>query len=295
MSSHRPPAQNRRASGPPSSRPAHSPDTANDGFSSDFTHRFERLELKYLVDEITTADIRRQIAPYCLPDKHSSQAATDRPGMKGYPIRSLYLDTPSLAFHNAKERGDPDRIKLRIRTYSDTSPAILEIKRRRRDVIDKTRGIVDRDRVKEVAHGMVVDPEQGRFLSEFSGLIATAGAEPKLSVKYEREAYVSQVDDYARVTFDRHIEVQSATNWDLSPENESWCSFNEYWQTDHFTLPVVMEIKCRTSSLPHWVIDMVRENALAQTSFSKYSIGIHLTHRHDGQRANRSRSARALG
>lgn len=262
---------------------------------SDFTQRFERLEFKYLVDEMTTADIRRQIAPYCLPDKYSSQEATDRPGMKGYPINSLYLDTPSLAFHNAKERGDPDRIKLRIRTYSDTSPAILEIKRRRRDVIDKTRGVVDRDRVKEIAHGMVVDPEQGGFLNEFGRLVATAGAEPKLSVKYEREAYVSQVDDYARVTFDRRIEVQSATEWDLSPEDEYWCSFDEHWQTNHYTVPVVMEIKCRTSSLPRWMIDLVRENALAQTSFSKYSIGIHLTRRRDGQRASRSRSARALG
>ena len=44
---------------------------------SNFTQRFERLEFKYLVDEMTTADIRRQIAPYCLPDEHSSQEATE--------------------------------------------------------------------------------------------------------------------------------------------------------------------------------------------------------------------------
>ena len=69
-------------------------------------------------------------------------------------IDSLYLDTPALAFHQAKERGDPERLKLRIRTYPKHSPAVLELKRKVSDVIDKTRAVVDRKLVEDAAKGL---------------------------------------------------------------------------------------------------------------------------------------------
>lgn len=261
---------------------------------SSFTARFERLELKYLIDEFTARDLRAQIAPYCVPDKHCQRPATDRDGYAGYSINSLYLDTPGLGFHRAKERGDPERVKLRVRTYSESSPATLEIKRRRRDVIDKTRGVVDRDKVEDIAHGMPWDPMNVSFFNDFGGVVATAGAAPTLTVNYEREAYESLVDDYARVTFDRKIRVQRTGDWNLMPDPNAWCRFDDHWNNDFTTTPVVLEIKCQTASLPCWIIDLIRDNALRQRSFSKYSIGIHLTGRADGAQISRSRSARAL-
>lgn len=262
---------------------------------SDFTARFERLELKFLIDEVQAERIRSDIAPYCNADKHSRAQSTSRPSRKGYPISSLYLDTPSLAFHRAKERGDPERIKLRVRTYSDTSPATLEIKRRRSDVIDKTRGSVDRHRVEDAARGAFHPPGSPRFLDDFAAMVATAGALPTLTVRYEREAYESTVDEYARVTFDRHITVRPNCEWELCPDSEDWCHFDEHWKTGLRTLPVVMEVKCQTDSLPIWMIDMVRRNDLSQTSFSKYSIGVHLTQQRNGHDGTRSRAARCLG
>lgn len=261
---------------------------------SRFTARMERLELKYLIDEFTARDVRKQIAPYCSPDKHCQEQAAGHDGLAGYSINSLYLDTPRLAFHRAKERGDPERVKLRVRTYSATSPATLEIKRRRRDVIDKTRGVIDRTRVEDFANGCFWDPTHASFFDDFCGVVATAGAGPTLTVCYEREAYESVVDDYARVTFDRKICAQRTPDWSLTPCPEAWCHFDENWHTDFATTPIVMEIKCQTSSLPCWIIDLVHDNALRQTSFSKYSIGIHLTGRENGAQYGRSRSARAL-
>jgi hypothetical protein len=248
---------------------------------TEFQSRYERLELKYLVDELTAERIRAEIEPYCTPDAHSRASAVDRPGMAGYTIHSLYLDTPALAFHQAKVRGDPDRIKLRVRTYSDTSPATLEVKRRYSDVIDKTRAVVDRRLVEQAANGLLppgaVRPSQARFLGDFVRTAARSGAGPTLSVVYEREAYESIVDVYSRITFDRHIRVRRTRDWDLSPGDEDWYSFDDYWKTDHPTLPVVLEIKCETASVPFWAIDLIRRNELLQTSFSKYSIGISLT------------------
>lgn len=256
---------------------------------SDFTARFERLELKFLIDEVQAARIRSDISPYCVADKHSRLRA------QGYPISSLYLDSPSLAFHRAKERGDSERIKLRVRTYSDTSPATLEIKRRRSNVIDKTRGSVDRDRVEDVAGGAFQSSGGPCFLDDFATVVATAGALPTLTVRYEREAYESTVDEYARVTFDRRIAVRPTSSWDLLPGDDDWCLFDEHWRTNLCTAPVVMEVKCQTDSLPIWVIDLVRRNDLCQSSFSKYSIGVHLTQQRNGAEMTRSRSARSLG
>jgi SPX domain protein involved in polyphosphate accumulation len=261
--------------------------------------RFERLELKYLIDESTVERIRAEIEAHCAADPYSTGSAPDRPGGAGYTIHSLYLDSPALAFYQAKLRGDPERIKLRVRTYSDTSPATLEIKRRHSSVIRKTRAVVDRRFVEAAANGFLpptpVADSQLPFLRDFAYTFAGSGAGPTLNVAYEREAYVSLVDAYARITFDRHIRVRRTSDWELCPGHDDWYSFDDHWRTDHPTLPVVLEIKCETSRVPCWVIDLIRRNELCETSFSKYSIGIALTQwRCGGEVAPAHSLARAL-
>lgn len=250
-----------------------------------FQNRFERLELKYLIDETTAERIRGDIDPYCNPDPHSDACAIGRAGRAGYDIRSLYLDSPALAFHAAKLRCDPYRIKLRVRTYSDTSAATLEIKRRECQIIDKTRAVVDREYVELAAMGVEVPttrkPSSLLFLREFARVAADAGAIPTLHVRYEREAYESAVDQYARVTFDRNIRVRRADGWNLCPPDSGWCLFDDYWRSDHPTLPIVLELKCETI-VPFWLLDIIRRYELIQSTFSKYSIGIALTQWQNG-------------
>jgi hypothetical protein len=257
--------------------------------TQEFQQQFERLELKYLIDEVLAREIRSRIGAYCSRDPHCPVSGV------GYPINSLYLDSPALAFHEAKERGDPDRIKLRVRTYSDTSPAILEIKRRRSEVILKTRGVVDRERAQEAAVGLTADLDRTPFLDDFAFVLANAGAQPTLWVSYEREAFESTVDKYTRITFDRKIEVCPSLDWSLSRPTSGVCCFDDSWKTDHTTTPVVLEIKCETGSVPWWVTDLIRRHDLVRSSFSKYSIGIHLSRARSGLRAARSRAAQVLG
>lgn len=254
-----------------------------------FQSRFERLEFKFLIDEQKAARVRDRLAPYCSLDTHC------RAG-RGYPIRSLYLDTPGLAFHAAKERGDPDRIKLRVRTYSETSPATLEVKRRHREVVEKTRVVVGRERVEAAASGYAVPlglAHSAGDLSDFARVVGASGAEPTLTVRYDREAYESEIDAYARVTFDRSIEVQPSRDWTLG-SNIDWCAFDDRWIQSQGCQPVVLELKCETHTVPFWLTDLVRSEDLVRTSFSKYSIGIALTQMQAGQRLGRSRSLRAM-
>jgi len=266
-----------------------------DGFET----RLQRLELKYLIDEPTVDRIRREIELYCEPDEHNPPRSgrCRRPDPPGYEICSLYLDSPGLAFHRAKMRGDPERLKLRVRTYSRSSPAILELKRRVADVIDKTRVVVDRKQAEEAVAGLAAPLEDGpqarHSLNEFARIAAEAGAGPTLYVRYQREAYASFVDDYARLCFDRRIAAQRTESWDLEPDPYEWCEFDHFWRPELADRSVVFELKCQ-SVVPPWLSELVRRHSLNRTSFSKYSTGIHLTRRIAGDRKRSTRDARVM-
>ena len=105
-------------------------------------------------------------------------------------------------------------------------------------------------------------------------------------------AYESQIDRYARVTFDRNIRVRPTAGWDLFPDEAGWCRFDEYWRVGLPTHPVVLELKCETAAIPEWMTEVIRSNELTQTSFSKYSTGTCLTQWQQGRDV---RSARSMG
>jgi SPX domain protein involved in polyphosphate accumulation len=260
---------------------------------SAFETRFERLELKYLIDEVTADRVRRDIAPYCNADEHND-ASRKQPG---YTISSLYLDSPGLAFHCAKERGDSERLKLRIRSYAGAPFAVLEQKRKVSDIIDKTRASVPRSQVERAAQGLYTGKEEPlevrNFLRKFAIVAATSGAQPTLHVSYQREAFMSAVDSYARVTFDRDIVAQRTNDWALDGDPSNWCAFNHNWRPDLRERNIVLELKCE-SSIPFWMSDLVRKNSLESQSFSKYSIGIRITGRQAGEGLVPRRSSKVM-
>ncbi len=258
--------------------------------------RFERLELKYLIDEHTADRIHRQIQPYCRPDAHNPRHRGGR-DERGYGISSLYLDSANLTFHRAKERGDPNRVKLRIRTYDGSSVAVLEVKQKTAEVVAKMRFALDRNEAVDAACGWTREQadivDETGALGRFVGTATRAGALPTLHVRYRREAFASTVDDYARVTFDRGIRAQRARDWSLDPDPERWCDFDDAWRPDYRATPVVLELKCQ-SRVPHWLTDIIRMNELDRRSFSKYSIGIHLTRIESASDAIGMRSAKVM-
>jgi hypothetical protein len=237
----------------------------------DFSSRFERFELKYQLPEHLASELRTSIRPYCLPDKHNKSDSS------GYLIKSLYLDTPTLAFHRAKLRDDPNRFKLRIRTYDDFGPAQFEIKRKVKEVIAKQRVAIPRDQVEIALLGegspLKASETNDLYLDEFVRLKYLTGAEPVILVQYEREAYVSQLDRYARITFDRKISYQGRTSCDLIGSEKEWTPIDGYWQYDGMQSAFTFEIKCE-QKVPYWISDIIRRYNLNLIGYSKYSLSI---------------------
>jgi SPX domain protein involved in polyphosphate accumulation len=100
-------------------------------------HAFNRYEIKYFVDELKVPELRRELSARMDSDPFSP--------LGGYPVTSLYYDTPDLRFYWEKIEGLKFRRKLRLRLYglpeecTDETPVQIEIKQRVNRVTQKRR------------------------------------------------------------------------------------------------------------------------------------------------------------
>lgn len=238
-----------------------------------------RREYKCLIDEPTVERIRRYIRGICEVDPYAV-ASGGR-----YLIDTLYLDTPDLATYWATIEDRGDRYKLRVRGYPSApgAPVFLEVKRRVGDTILKTRGAVQGDWAAVLEPDGPAPAAPGATAAKHRAAIDNfichyryAPMLPTALVRYEREPYASLIDEYARVTFDRSISFQAATELSLASPRAHWMYL------DHATAQrglapaasaVLLELKFTTMT-PAWMREMVRALELQRVSFCKYSRAI---------------------
>jgi SPX domain protein involved in polyphosphate accumulation len=158
----------------------------------------------------------------------------------------------------------------------------LEIKHRSADFVRKQRIGIDSRSLTEAGHEIgklhQETPQGRRVAEEFGRRVLSTAASPKLLVRYDRVAYASEVDHYARVTFDRNIEFQQTEQWSLEGQHGVWSDLQRHLVEEAPNPLVIMEIKTG-ASVPHWLINVVRRHRLRRTSVSKYSLGVYLTYR----------------
>ena len=236
----------------------------------------ERYEAKYTIPLYMVDEISRFIEPYCSLDAYSEKS----PDLY-YTINSLYFDTPDYRFLQLRLQKANDRFNMRVRTYGESPvlPWFLEIKHKRGDIMRKYRAKMHSENLErtlntpELLHHHAKNEKEEKNRMLFYRLIHTYNAEPKMLIQYKRKAYISDIDEYGRVTFDIRMRSMKQTEYDPLPYE----NFLHHCDVENLfdpTASVILELKSYTSFVPLWMIDCVKEFQLQRRGFSKYMTGL---------------------
>lgn len=223
-----------------------------------------------MVPEELALAVREFVRPYLELDEYGAKRAD-----LSYTIHNLYLDSENLDIYWGTINGDKNRYKLRLRFYEDNpqAPVFFEIKRRMNEAILKQRSGIKRGSVESVLAGQLPapselvsnDPRQLVAIQRFVELMMRDCAVPVAHVRYDREAWISVVDNSVRVTMDRNVLI--------APEFVARFSEQMDDPTCVFGKLVILELKF-TGRFPDWFKELVRIFGLRQGSASKYADGI---------------------
>lgn len=232
-----------------------------------------RYELKYIITEETALQIKEYIKNICTLDKHVP------PGASGYIVNNLYFDTPDLKFYHDTKFRKLTRYKPRARFYGEKATDFIwpEIKYRSSSVIWKTRYQLPIERWPDIfipQPSMRDEPVINRQLNTFDDVIYWYQAQPVIHVRYFREPYVTDLEEYGRVTFDRKLCCRSTRgSIELAYHEEDMLYYDDPVTTQNIDSQVLLEIKVETL-VPAWAIELIRRFNLTQRAFSKYCYGV---------------------
>lgn len=225
-------------------------------------HAFNRYEIKYFVDEMKVPELRRELAARMDTDPYSPRG--------GYPVTSLYYDTPDLRFYWEKIEGLKFRRKVRMRLYgdpaacTDDSPVQVEIKQRVNRVTQKRRTALPYGVALRWLNGredIECDDSQRPFVDEVSGLVGNLDLRPIVTTGYLREAFVGRDADLGlRVTIDHKVHGRDRDfHFASGAENR-------------FIIPpklAVVELKAN-ERVPYWATDLTARLDMSVIRVSKY-------------------------
>lgn len=223
-----------------------------------------RQEKKYFITVVDGQRLNALLRQVMIADTHN--------GASGYPIRSLYFDTPEDTDFFEKEEGVEQRRKLRLRCYSpDSDFAMLEMKQKQ-GMYQKKRSLrltrADAKRLILGDYSPLLRQEEP-FAAECYGLMHRLCYRPKTVVEYQRIAYIAR-ENRIRVTLDHRI-VANEANFDIFSSN-----LPLYPVLDPFNQ--VLEVKFN-GFLLSYIKQLIDTADRSELSVSKYclarSVGIH--------------------
>jgi hypothetical protein len=234
----------------------------------------QRYELKYLITPDLVEPISKFIEGHCVMDYYSQIAPQN-----SYVINSLYFDTFTNQLLRRKVAGLDNTWCLRVRSYGSEPkpPFFTEVKLKKNDFSNKMRAKIGEDWVEILQSGIVpddVDPRSRQYLEQFIFLMQRDGAYPRILTQYRRKAYLSEIDGYARVTFDRDLRYQLADGEYVIHPNEALMT--HYDLDEIFPHPeeaVILELKCERQ-IPLWMKQLIMKFELTRRGFSKYGSSI---------------------
>lgn len=254
-----------------------------------------RIELKYRLDNYQYFRLKNALKPFFNLDIHSLNSSGNT-----YLVRSLYFDTSDYKGAYEKINGDFHRLKIRLRTYSDSMPnwepsSASGVTPRCEAGVTSGGGLIRAELKVRLGNRVIkysapISMEgyycllrRGRYFgtddpvfNEFMRCQHLGLLHPVVLVDYHREALEDKTAEGLRITFDH--KVRSLQSKELFPDN---CNFFRY----HWPRSIVMEVKCRKMP-PDWFLKIMNKEGLKMISNSKYAQAIQAA-RHDLYRSGR--------
>ncbi len=225
---------------------------------------FKRYEKKYMLDGEQYRKVVDFLHGYMVFDKYCVDE-------KVYGLLNVYYDTPESLLIGRSTDKPLYKEKLRLRSYfppkDDDSKVFFEIKKKFNQCVTKRRVVMRYGEAKELSAtgkapkladdayiNVQVAKEIEQMFTRYPGLA------PSVFIAYDRIAMFGKDDPELRVTFDRNIRTRH--------DNPTF----EYGDGGGQILPegkTLMEIKI-PNAMPLWLARFLSENAIYNTSFSKY-------------------------
>lgn len=226
--------------------------------------RFNRYELKYILDVRQYRALVNDLGNFMVPDAHGD-------GNGSYPIVSLYYDSPDLEAFYSKIEGLKFRRKLRLRIYppgGDVRRAKVghvEIKQRINRTVQKRRLVLPLQQAEALCRADLPEAEfdelDAAVASEVHYMVRAQQLRPTAVVSYIRQAFVAQrFDSGMRVTFDSNLRGRMSA-----------LRVNEAAKNHFFVHPgrLVLEVKVN-ERIPHFMVSLLARHNCVLTRMSKY-------------------------
>lgn len=230
--------------------------------------RFNRYELKYIIPVALRDKLIEDILKNAEPDPYS--------GMDGYPLVSLYYDSPGLDCFWNKIEGIKFRRKLRLRIYpanpiENTTKGMVEIKQRINRTVQKKRLKMPLDEAHilcttgQMPPDFEMDEMDEQVVGEVQFMVKSLHLEPTCITAYHRQAFMgSKYESGLRITFDTNVSYRCHEL--LVNENTP----------NYLVLPrewTILEVKAN-EAIPDWVTSMLGRHNCELRRVSKYCAGI---------------------
>lgn len=219
-----------------------------------------RNEWKFCCQDAQIKAIEQRLSAILDKDLHAEEDGK-------YRIHSLYFDDYRDSCMLDNDAGVSERYKYRIRYYGEDVQSLkLERKEKKNGGCYKAACRLSLEEYKKILNNQVEEllwetqkPELKRFCVE----IMTRMFRPKVIIDYERSAFVEPITN-VRVTLDENVSVSN--------------EIEHFLDGDYLKTPIqkmhqhVLEVKF-DYILPGYIKNIVEDNSLLQTSFSKYYLG----------------------
>jgi len=214
--------------------------------------KFERTEKKFWMNTWQYEQIKPVLSEHMEMDKFGHSK-----------IRNIYCDSDDYVLIRKSLEHPKFKEKLRIRSYSgfeSDAPVFVEIKRKVLGIGYKRRIEVPFEQAKQLLSGKRIDAGNTQIEHELEEFIKRCNPKPKVYLTYERTAMTGKDDAALRITLDRDLRYRLY--------NEKLDFRKEGIPVMEDESMVLMEVKA-PGCMPGWLIDILSELRIYQTSFSK--------------------------